>query len=287
MVVQYPDVSHYQRGLSLRGAPLVVAKATHGARGADTAYADFRTQAQSLRIPLVAYHWLDASDPVAQARHCLSVVGVGTPLMVDDETPPIRPARTLRFVQEYRRLGGRIVLLYLPRWAWNASGRPDLQSLAAAGLTLVASDYSGSGREMRPYGGMTPMVLQFTDRQPFNGKRLDFNRYEGTLEQLLALLFGTPAIHHDTGGGGNPAGGDDEMLALFRIKGEPHVYASNGVTCRWLQSGPELTQLLNWGNNHHWPPLFNRGQITDVVPADFDALAGVLVGPDPRQPGNG
>jgi hypothetical protein len=200
VTVEWPDVSHYQAGLSLHGALLVFPKATQGTSWVDPAYAGFKAQALGLGIPCGAYHWLDTSDPVAQARHAYTVVGPGVALMVDDEQPRISVPHTLAFVAAYRQLGGLVRLEYLPRWAWEASGSPDLRPLAAAGLLLVASDYNpadntAGGKAWQPYGGWKPSILQVTDKKPFNGRPVDFNTYPGTLAQLLALL--NPSTHGD------------------------------------------------------------------------------------------
>lgn len=195
-MIEYPDVSHYNAPLSLRGAPVVFAKATQGTGYVDPTFGGFRAQARQLGIPLGGYHWLDTSDPVAQARNAFSMVGTLTPLMIDDEQPSINVAHTLAFVTEYRRLGGIVTLEYLPRWTWEASGKPDLRPLAAAGLHLVASDYRPAdasypaGPAWAAYGGVTPTILQYTDGQPFNGRSVDFNVFPGSLEELLAIITG-------------------------------------------------------------------------------------------------
>ena len=192
--VEYPDVAHYQAGLSLAGAPLVFAKATQGSGYTDPEYADFRAQAKQRKIPQGAYHWLDTSDAIKQARHCFSVVGHGVPLMVDEEQPTISVGHTIAFVTEYRRIGGLVPLEYLPRWTWEASGKPDLRPLAKAGLLLVASDYvpadsiTLAGKAWQAYGGVAPTIVQYTSKHLFNGQLVDFNRFPGSLDMLLGLL---------------------------------------------------------------------------------------------------
>lgn len=224
MVVQYPDISHFQSGLVLRGAPLVFAKASQGVSYADPAYAGFKLQAQRLGAPFGAYHWLDTSDAVAQARHAYSVIGPGVPAMVDDEQPRISVPHTLAFVAEFRRLGGLVRLEYLPRWVWEQSGMPDLRPLAGAGLALVASDYSPDGpvnmqsHGWQPYGGVRPTILQFTDRHWFNGMAVDFNQYQGALSDLLALLFGSGTPPTPV-----PANAVEDPMYLDLDIGETHV----------------------------------------------------------------
>lgn len=193
VLTEFPDVAHFQEGLDLSGAALVVCKATQGNWFIDWTYAGFRNQAAALGIPLVAYHWLDTTDAGQQARHCFAVVGPDTPLMIDDEQGILAPAHTLAFAAAYRGLGGRVALEYAPRWLWERSGSPDLRPLAAAGLLLVASHY-GDGPTSAvgwvPYGGVAPTILQYTDAALFNGQRVDFNAYRGTLGQLWADLTG-------------------------------------------------------------------------------------------------
>jgi hypothetical protein len=198
MTIYYPDVSHYQAGLNLSGAAACVAKATEGTSFVDPAYAGFKGQAARLAIPFAAYHWLHAADVAGQAKHCFSVVGAGVPLMIDDEDPTdgLSVDRTLQFVRAYRALGGTVTLEYLPRWFWSNHGSPDLRPLAAAGLSLVSSNYTGysdSGVGWLPYGGVAPKIWQYTSSQVFNGYKCDFNAFKGTVEQLRALFGLAPA----------------------------------------------------------------------------------------------
>lgn len=207
MTITFPDIAHYQSGLSLVGAQACFAKATQGSASpgrpgyVDPTYQNFKAQAAGLRIPFAAYHWLDSTDAAAQARHCYSVVGK-TPLMIDDEQGTINVAHTLAFVAAYRALGGRVVLEYAPQWVWSGSGRPSLAPLAAAGLFIVSSSYPAAGYTANgpgwsSYGGILPAIWQYTDKQLFNGQRVDFNAYRGTQDQLRALLNGTPTSEDD------------------------------------------------------------------------------------------
>jgi len=283
-MIAYPDVSHFQAGLSLRHAVAAAAKATQGGGFIDPEYGVFRAQAHSLGIPFIAYHWLDTTDATAQARHAYAVVGADTPLMIDDEQPPINVAHTLAFVAEYRRLGGVVVLEYLPRWVWDQSGRPSLRPLARAGLAVVASNYNPSagvdgGAGWAPYGGVSPAILQYTDRQLFNGQLVDMNRFPGTVQALQALLApGHPTPPPPPPPPPHPKG--DTVLTLLQVTGQSAVYVTDGIHYRWVQTGAELNTLRYWGTKN-WGNLWNGGQIVMVSPADLSALGGVLVGPDP------
>jgi hypothetical protein len=84
-------------------------------------------------------------------------------------------------------------MVYLPHWWWQDHlGSPSLQPLADLGLALVSSaypaaGYSSTGVGWNGYGGMSPSIWQYTDKQMFNGVPVDFNAYRGTVEQLRTL----------------------------------------------------------------------------------------------------
>ena len=195
MTIFFPDLSHYNAGVDIRGAAALIAKATQGTDYIDPAFAGFQAQAATLGIPFAAYHWIDNSDPAAQADHAFSVIG-NIPTMWDCEAVGASVSHILEITAEYRRRGGNPRLFYLPRWFWqNTLGSPDLQVLAADGLGLVSSSYpaagyTASGPGWLPYGGVQPVIWQYTDRQPIRagGMAVDFNADRGTPEQFRALL---------------------------------------------------------------------------------------------------
>ena len=96
------------------------------------------------------------------------------------------------FVSQYRALGGVINLLYLPRWYWASLGSPSLAPLIQLGMLLVSSNYtsySDSGPGWNAYGGMVPVVWQYTDNATLNGVNpVDFNAYQGTLAQFQSQV---------------------------------------------------------------------------------------------------
>lgn len=195
MTIFGPDVSDYQKGLSLNGATFVIAKATEGTSWTATTYPGFKAQATQLGIPFAAYHYMDGSDLQAQAQHAYDVIGPDVPMMVDAEVAADTIARVVELVGRYRALGGKARLVYFPRWDWQQLGAPDLTPLATAGLVLISSSYpaggySDDGPGWQAYGGMTPALWQYTDHGPLNGAYVDFNAFKGTVEQLRALLEG-------------------------------------------------------------------------------------------------
>lgn len=209
VTIAFPDVSNHNGAMPLQAATVAcLAKATEGTGYRDPYYAHFKAEAKRVGAAFGAYHFLREGNAAAQARFAYGVIGPGVPTMIDfepeydqDGKPISQPslADAVGFRDTYRRLGGLVRLVYLPRWYWSGHLRsPSLAPLA--GLGLVSSQYTGystSGPGWAPYGGLTPAVWQWTDKQPYSGHAVDFNAYRGTIDQFRALLgLDTP---HTTG----------------------------------------------------------------------------------------
>lgn len=216
MPVFYPDIASYQAGISLAGADVVAVKATEdggagpASRYANPDYTRVLAEARQRGIVAIAYHYLHGTYPVAEAAYAMSVIGAGVPIMLDVEAYGADVDDVLRFTAEARRLGGHPCLVYLPRWYWLNIGGPDLRPLVAAGLSLVSSHYTLAGYTpdgpgWAPYGGMTPVAWQYTDRGQFNGRPVDMNVFRGTLVEFTALLTGGQMSTLDYGTFGPPA----------------------------------------------------------------------------------
>ena len=188
MTIYYPDISSYQAGIDLKGALAVAVKGTEGTSYLNPDYARAKSDAAANGTFFFAYHFLRQGPAAAQAAWSHSQVGK-TPLMLDVEvtgtsTPTLADATA--FVDAYRKLGGIVYLVYLPRWYWQANlGSPSLAPLSTRGLLLVSSSYTSytdadSGIGWQPYGGMTPIVWQYTDALVFNGIPVDFNAFRGS-----------------------------------------------------------------------------------------------------------
>jgi hypothetical protein len=189
MTIHYVDVSHYQTGLSLNGANAVCAKATQGTGYVDPTYTTFQRQAAKLGYPFSAYHWLGTESASAQARHAFDVVGPAVPLMIDDEQNKVVVPHTVEFINNYRQLGGKVTMEYLPKWVWSQSGSPSLTPITNLGLALVSSNYPAigyteNGAGWLPYGGATPTFWQWTSTANFNGQKVDMNAFKGTIDEL-------------------------------------------------------------------------------------------------------
>jgi peptidoglycan hydrolase-like protein with peptidoglycan-binding domain len=198
MTIFYPDVSSGQAGVSFSGVPIAMVKATEGTGYTNPDYGPAKVRATNAGAFLCAYHFLQAGNGAGQADHAFSVVGT-TPLMLDVETETLNGvasnpsvADVADFVNRYRALGGVIYLLYLPRWYWANLGSPSLDPLIQLGLLLVSSNYtsySDSGPGWDAYGGMVPVIWQYTDNATLNGvSPVDFNAYRGTLADFQSQV---------------------------------------------------------------------------------------------------
>ena len=195
MTIFYPDVSSFQTGISFSGVPIAVAKATEGTGYTNPDYAPAKVRAANAGAYFCAYHFLHAGNGAGQASFAHSVVGSDVPLMIDCE-PESNSAGTIisapqigdvvDFVNQYRTLGGVVHLLYLPHWYWQGNlGSPSLAAVSGLGMLLVSSDYttySDTGPGWDPYGGMTPVIWQYTSSATVNGvHNVDMNAFKGTL----------------------------------------------------------------------------------------------------------
>jgi len=194
-LTRYPDISGYQAGISLAGAPAVCCKATQGTGYTSPAYRAQTAEGDRRGIVTFAYHFLEAGNPGGQAAHAHSVTGK-RPLMVDFEpttgSSP-RLADCTGFIDAYRKAGGVTYLVYLPHWYWQQIGSPSLKPLQDRHMLLVSSSYpaggySDNGVGWAAYGGMTPAIWQYSSNQPFGGQRIDFNAFKGTAAELRSLV---------------------------------------------------------------------------------------------------
>jgi len=109
-----------------------------------------------------------------------------------------------------------VKLNYFPKWKWGNLGSPSLAGLAQRGIGLVSSAYPNltvasagqvyaadggdSGPGWSAYGGVTPLLWQFSDRVADGGQQVDMNAYRGTIQQLAAFLGATTPTPSSPGG---------------------------------------------------------------------------------------
>jgi peptidoglycan hydrolase-like protein with peptidoglycan-binding domain len=200
MTIFYPDVADYQAGISFNGCVIAMVKATEGTGYTNPDYAPAKVRAAKAGAYFCAYHFLHAGNGAGQATYAYGVVGAGVPLMIDFEptynsdgtlasAPQVSDA--VAFINQYRALGGTVYLLYLPHWYWQGNlAQASLTSLIDLGMLAVSSDYttySDTGPGWAPYGGMTPVVWQYTSSATLNGvSNVDMNAYQNSLADFQA-----------------------------------------------------------------------------------------------------
>jgi peptidoglycan hydrolase-like protein with peptidoglycan-binding domain len=202
MTIFYPDVSSYQTGISFAGCVIAMVKATENNDYTNPDYEAAQKRAADAGAYLCAYHFLHAGNGAGQASYAFGVVGSDVPLMIDCEpaynangtiasAPQI--SDVVAFTNQYRALGGKVYLLYLPNWYWSGDlNQASLASVIELGMLLVSSDYTGysdTGPGWNAYGGMTPVVWQYTSTATLNGVvNVDMNAYQGTLASFQAQV---------------------------------------------------------------------------------------------------
>lgn len=251
MTIFFPDLSHFNSCDIQIDTAAAICKATQGSTLLDPKYGMYRDQAKALGVYFMAYHWLNAGNYIAQANFCFARVGK-TPLMIDAEdvhgntgyTRILTVDDILGFTSEYRHAGGIVSLVYLPHWYWqNNMGSPDLTPLTQAGLSLVSSNYrtySETGAGWASYGGMTPVLWQYSSSFPYGGDtRVDFNAYRGTIEDFKALTSGTII--------GPISKGGTMLIAKDGATGQ--LYLCDGLTSRPINASAlgDLMYLANQG----------------------------------------
>lgn len=194
MTIYLPDVSGFQAGINLAGAQAVAIKATQGPGYVSPAYGSQAASAASHGVFQLAYHFIEHGGGAAQADHFYATAGK-TPGMVDCEPtfdthgnyvsiPTITDVCT--YVDRLRARGGIIWWVYLPHWWWEVLGSPDLAPLRQRGLLLWSSAYTGYSDSnhavgWQDYGGMAPLVWQYSASTPFGGlAEVDFSAFRGS-----------------------------------------------------------------------------------------------------------
>jgi GH25 family lysozyme M1 (1,4-beta-N-acetylmuramidase) len=194
VTIYLPDVSAFQSGVNLAGAQAVAIKATQGTTYISPAYGSQAASADAHSVFRLAYHFLEHGNGGGEADHFFGTAGK-TPAMVDCEptfdshgnlvTKPT-VADVCAFVDRLRARGGIVYWVYLPRWWWEALGSPDLAPLRQRGLLIWSSAYttysdSSSAVGWQGYGGMVPLVWQYSESTPFGGLgAVDFSAFRGS-----------------------------------------------------------------------------------------------------------
>ncbi|MFD0639619.1 hypothetical protein ACFQ9X_56520 [Catenulispora yoronensis] len=110
-------------------------------------------------------------------------------------------------------------------------------------MAIVASGYPGGYSDTdpnwNPYGGVAPLIWQYTDAQPYGGQHIDFNAYRGTPTQLADLINGTsPAAPEPPAT--TPT--EDDHMPAFATGEIPNDTAAHII------APPPANIGSNWGN---------------------------------------
>jgi hypothetical protein len=207
------DISSYEDGLDLttvKDCVGVLAKCTESTDYVDKNYDGWRRQAASLGMLFVAYHFMRTDQSAdAQAAHLAAHIGdPSLPVMIDVETEgSSKPnfTQVLALLKACIAHGLRPRLAYIPRWYWERIGSPDMRALIALGVGLISSSYPGgrgTAAQLYPgdssagwasYGGVAPLLYQFTNQATEAGHLVDMNAFRGPRSALAAALQeGTP-----------------------------------------------------------------------------------------------
>ena len=200
------DVSHHQPFLNFKaarneGVQFVIIKATEGSGFTDSKFDGNLANARAAGLLVAAYHYVRAdSSASAQVTRVRGVVPKDVPVIPDVEHNSGGIQLTRDVVAGLRAAGYRVPLLYLPRWYWREIGSPSLAGLPPLWssrypdytVRSLADGYAEvSGSYWNGYGGLSVGMLQFTSSARVAGySPVDANAYQGTREQLAALLGG-------------------------------------------------------------------------------------------------
>jgi Glycosyl hydrolases family 25 len=191
MTVYFPDISGWQPGIDLSAALIAAIKATEGTGYTSYEWGRQCDEADRHAAYKLGYHFMHQGNGGGQAGYAYSRIGK-IPAMCDLEPIPKigsypTVGDTAAYIDAYRKLGGTCWWLYFPKWYWEQLGRPSLKPLTDRGLLLWSSDYgvpytdAASGRGWQPYGGMTPLIWQYTSTLNFGGQaNVDFSAFRGS-----------------------------------------------------------------------------------------------------------
>jgi hypothetical protein len=263
MTIFGPDISSYEHGLRIAGLsdPFLFAKVTEGTYYRDADWPAFRDATRRAGKLLVGYHFVTGEDPRAQAANLASWIGdKAIPVMLDFEpTGNSRPTHTqqLAVADAVKAAGMRVRLSYTPRWYWQQLGSPDLTGLTARGIGVVSSaypnpsipdparDYAADGGDngpgWAPYGGITPLLWQFTDAG-VEQQRMDFNAFRGSVADLAAFL-GSTAPTPTPGGSTMPAVPPSIGQKWPEIAGEFVGQYDDSTAIIWADGGARAAAL--------------------------------------------
>jgi len=192
-----PDGALYQKGIRLTQKDwdcisYVAWRCIHQSGKKDLSFDEMRELSQKNNKPFVAYVWVDKMSPVMKAIYTAAALKDTTiPIMVDWEDPTCSFTNMASYVDEMRKKGYKVTLLYTGKYYWQSMGSPDLTKLA---MDLVLARYGNQNplgeyecepryNDMMPrysvwdwnVGGLLPSMWQFGSRIRWGDRYMDMN----------------------------------------------------------------------------------------------------------------
>jgi hypothetical protein len=178
------------------------AKVSQGNYFSDPEWQQYRDQANACGLPIIGYHYADAScSPASQAARFQNNEG-GDFVMIDFEQNSGDITDYWALAQAFNAIGITVSVSYIPQWYWQQIGSPDLSrvpGLAASAYPISSAGYASvlyqegggdSGEGWTPYGHGNPAIWQFSDCALIDGSTLDADAFRGSLDDLITLLQG-------------------------------------------------------------------------------------------------
>lgn len=182
--IVYYDVSKFQGDYVPTGP--TACRLSYGTTK-DSKFDGIHARATAKRYPFLPYHYLTTGSSAAhQAALVKGWLGPGHSVMLDVENGSGHLSNALNFMDEYKKIGGFVSLVYLPHWYWQNIGSPSLLSLPFRGAGLISSNYtsySDSGPGWNAYGGVKPSIWQYSD-----SGNLDHNAFKGSVDELSYMF---------------------------------------------------------------------------------------------------
>lgn len=196
------DVSHWQGSIDFAkvkadGYRFVFMKATEGTSYVDDTFEKNWAAAKKAGLIRGAYHFFRPKyDGVAQAKHFASVMGT----LTDSDLPPVLDlevqdgvsdatviARAKAFLAELEKRSGKKPVIYTG-YFFTSLGSPS----GFSGYPLWVAHWGVSCPNLPAGGWKTWKFWQFTDHANVSGigGAVDANRFNGTLEDLIAFAKG-------------------------------------------------------------------------------------------------
>lgn len=294
------DISHYQHGIALdqvaaEGFCFALCKLTQGATYVSPSWVAQRDGARAARLVLGAYHYIDGSDPHAQAANAAAHLRDHTiPIALDAEDGAGDITHIHAVAAAFADAGLAVALTYLPHWYWVKIGRPNLTGLAplwASRYPSTAQDYAWNAYQgvtddyWDGYGGLDVALLQFTASARVAGQLVDVSAFRGDADALAALLAAPvtprpiPAIKPTNGAA------MADLPAQVWAQNLPDPYTAPTDPAHLKHAG----DLLGWAATHaayaRGAAEHNRDAITalatklDALTARLDALTTGAIDP--------